>query len=85
MLEWLVAIGTVEIGKAVLEQGLKLSQSAAEEYVKDFFKDCLKGTVSLANPAVTKKAVAGALKEFLEIVIEELEDKGLSGAEIRDY
>jgi hypothetical protein len=84
MLEWLVAIGTVEIGKAVFEQGLKLGQAAAEDYVKDFFKDCLKGTVSLANPAVTKKAVAGALKEFLEIAIEELEDQDLSKAEIRD-
>jgi hypothetical protein len=36
MLEWLVAIGTVEIGKAVLEQGRKLSQSSAEDYVKFF-------------------------------------------------
>ncbi|NJM48925.1 MAG: hypothetical protein HC860_24470 [Alkalinema sp. RU_4_3] len=84
MLEWLVAIGTAEIGKAVLEQGLKLTQSAAEDYVKDFFKDCLKETVALANPAVTKKAVGSALKEFLEIAIEELEDNELSRAEIRD-
>ncbi len=38
MLEWLVAIGATEVGKAVLEQGLKLSQSAAEDYVKDFLK-----------------------------------------------
>jgi hypothetical protein len=36
MLEWLVAIGTIEIGKAVFEQGLKSGQAAAEDYVKDF-------------------------------------------------
>jgi 3-methyladenine DNA glycosylase AlkC len=84
MLESLLPFMTVKVGEVVLEQALKLTQAAAEDYVKDFFKDCLKGTVALANPAVTKKAVGSALKEFLEIAIEELEDKGLSGAEIRD-
>jgi hypothetical protein len=38
MLEWLVAIGIVEIGKAIFEQGLKLSRAAAEDYVKVFLK-----------------------------------------------
>jgi NACHT domain/HEAT repeats len=84
MLEWLVGVGAVEVGKAVFEQGLKLSQDAAADYVKDFFKDCLKEGLALGKPEVTKKAVASALKEFLSIVVEELEDKGLSGAEIRD-
>ncbi len=84
MLEWLATIGAVEVGKAVFEQGLKLTQAAAEDYVKDFFKDCLKEGLALGKPEVTKKAVASALKEFLSIVVEELEDKGLSGAEIRD-
>jgi hypothetical protein len=84
MLEWLATIGVVEVGKAVFEQGLKLTQAAAEDYVKDFFKDCLKEGLALGKPEVTKKAVASALKEFLSIVVEELEDKGVSGAEIRD-
>jgi hypothetical protein len=38
MLKWLVAIGTAEIGKAVFEQGLKLSRASAEDYVKVFLK-----------------------------------------------
>jgi hypothetical protein len=84
MLEWLVGVGAVEIGKAVFEQGLKLSQAAAEDYVKDFFKDCLKEGLALGKPEVTKKAVASALKEFLAIVAEELEDQELSPAAIRD-
>jgi chaperonin GroEL (HSP60 family) len=84
MSELLLPLMMAKVGEVVLEQGLKLTQAAAEDYVKDFFKDCLKGSVALANPSVTKKAVGSALKAFVEIVIEELEDKGLSGAEIRD-
>jgi hypothetical protein len=84
MLEWLVAIGTTELGKAVFEQGLKLGQAAAEDYVKDFFKGCLKDGLAGAKPEVAKKAVAKALEAFLMIVVAELEDQNLSPAEIRD-
>ena len=84
MLEWLVTIGATELGKAIFEQGLKLGQPAAEDYVKDFFKGCLKEGVAAAKPEVAKKAVAGALQAFLLLVAEELEDQELSKAEIRD-
>ena len=84
MLEWLVTIGAAELGKAVFEQVLKLGQAAAEDYVKDFFKGCLQGGITAAKPEVTKKAVAEALKAFLLIVTDELEDQDLSKAEIRD-
>ncbi len=76
MLEWLVGVGAVEIGKAVFEQGLKLTQAAAEDYVKDFFKDCLKEGLALGQPEVTKKAVAKAVKEFLSIV-QDIGDHGV--------
>ncbi|MBC7968719.1 MAG: NACHT domain-containing protein, partial [Verrucomicrobia bacterium] len=84
MLEWLVTLGATELGKAIFEQGLKLGQTAAEDYVKDFFKGCLKEGVAAAKPEVAKKAVAGALQAFLLLVTEELEDQELSKAEIRD-
>ena len=84
MLEWLVTIGAAELGKAVFEQVLKLGQAAAEDYVKDFFKGCLKDGIAAARPEVAKKAVAAALKAFLLIVADELEDQDLSQAEIRD-
>jgi hypothetical protein len=84
MLEWLVTIGTAELGKAIFEQALKLGQAAAEDYVKDFFKGCLKEGITAAKPEVTKKAVAEALKTFLLLVTDELEDQELSKAEIRD-
>lgn len=85
MLEWLVTIGVTELGKAIFEQVLKLGQAAAEDYVKDFFKDCLKAGLVVAKPEVTKKAVAEALKAFLLLVTDELEDQNLSKAEIRDH
>ncbi len=84
MLEWLLTIGAAELGKVIFEQVLKLGQAAAEDYVKDFFKDCLKEGITAAKPEVTKKAVAAALKAFLLIVADQLEDQELSRAEIRD-
>ncbi len=84
MLEWLLTIGASELGKAIFEQALKLGQSAAEDYVKDFFKDCLKEGITSAKPEVTKKAVAQALKEFLVLVQNELQDWEIPEAEIRD-
>ena len=84
MLEWLVMLGTAELGKALFEQVLKLGQTAAEDYVKDFFKGCLKEGVAAAKPEVAKKAVAEALQAFLLLVTDELEDQDLSKAEIRD-
>src|SRR5512146_481575 len=84
MLEWLVTIGAAELGKAIFEQVLKLGQAAAEDYVKDFFKGCLKDGIAAAKPEVARKAVAEALKAFLLLVIDELEDQELSKAEIRD-
>jgi hypothetical protein len=38
MLEWLATIGVVEVGKAVSEQSLKLTQAAAEDDVKNFLR-----------------------------------------------
>ena len=84
MLEWLLTLGAAELGKAIFEQVLKLGQSAAEDYVKDFFKGCLQEGIAATKPEVTKKAVAEALKAFLLLVTDELEDRELSKAEIRD-
>ncbi len=64
---------------------LKLGKGALEDYVKDFFKDCIKGGVESAKAGVLKKALGEALQQFLKIVEDELEFScNLSGAEIRD-
>ncbi|NES00011.1 MAG: NACHT domain-containing protein, partial [Symploca sp. SIO1B1] len=64
---------------------LELGKGALEDYVKDFFKDCIKGGVESAKAGVLKKSVGEALQQFLKIVEDELEfECNLSGAEIRD-
>ncbi|WP_264324172.1 NACHT domain-containing protein, partial [Romeriopsis navalis] len=82
--ESLATIGVAGVAQLIFQQVLKLGTGAAEDYVKDFFKGCLKGDLAVANPDVTKKAAASAIKEFLTIVSDELEDQELSLAEIRD-
>lgn len=84
MLAWMVTVGATELGKAMFEQVLKLGQSAAEDYVKDFFKGCLQEGITAAKPEVARKAVAEALQAFLLLITDELEDQELSRAEIRD-
>jgi hypothetical protein len=84
MVEGLLALGAAEVGKALFDQVLKLGQAAGQDYVKDFFKGCLKEGITSAQPEVAKKAVASAVKAFLLIVVDELEDQDLSRAEIRD-
>ncbi len=84
MVEGLLALGTAAVSKALFEQVLKLGQAAGQDYVKDFFKGCLKEGITAVQPEVAKKAVASAVKAFLLIVADELEDQDLSGAEIRD-
>ena len=39
MLEWLTAAVGTELAKKVWETGLELGTGAAEDYVKDFFKN----------------------------------------------
>ncbi|NES22877.1 MAG: NACHT domain-containing protein, partial [Symploca sp. SIO3E6] len=64
---------------------LELGKGALEDYVKDFFKDCIKGGVESAQAGVLKKVLREALKQFLQIVEEELEfECGLFGNQIRD-
>lgn len=49
MLEWLITLGAAELGKAVFEQGLKLGQTAAEDYVFELsgLYEVASGTVAL--------------------------------------
>lgn len=84
MLELLLAIGAKEVGQLVLEQVLKLGQSALEDYVKDFFKNCLKGSVSAIKLPVLKKVMGEAIAKFLNLIWIELEQWEISPAEFRD-
>ncbi|MFW5666471.1 MAG: NTPase, partial [Coleofasciculus sp.] len=64
---------------------LKLGREALEDYVKDFFKDCIKAGVQSAQPDVLKKALGEALQQLLKLIEDELLfECDLTEAEVRD-
>ncbi|NEP03123.1 MAG: NACHT domain-containing protein [Symploca sp. SIO2E9] len=73
MWEWLAAATGVELGKLVLEQVLNLGKATLEDYVKDFFKDCIQTGVARANIEVLKKPMAEAIGFFIKRFIKELQ------------
>ena len=85
MAEPWTTLGVALINSVFKEVLLKLGKEALEDYVKDFFKDCIKAGVASAQPDVLKKALGEALQQFLKLVEDELElNCDLTGAEIRD-
>jgi len=84
MVEPWTALGVSILKDLVLKEILlKLGKEALEDYVKDFFKDCIKEGVQLAQPDVLKKALGEALQQFLKLVEDELL-LDFSEAEVRD-
>lgn len=73
MLELLAAATGVELGKLILEQVLNLGKSALEDYVKDFFKDCIQSGVARANAETLKKPMAEAIGFFIQRFVKELQ------------
>jgi len=86
MVEPWTALGVLLLKDLVFKDVLlELGKGALEDYVKDFFKDCIKGGIESAKPRVLQKALGEALQQFLKIVEDELEfECNLSGAQIRD-
>jgi GTPase SAR1 family protein len=73
MLEWLAAATGIELGKLVLSQVLDLGKAALEDYVKDFFKDCIQSGVAGANAATLKQPMAEAVGYLIKQFIKELQ------------
>ncbi|NET56719.1 MAG: NACHT domain-containing protein [Symploca sp. SIO2E6] len=86
MVEPWTALGVALLKDLVFKDVLlELGKGALEDYVKDFFKDCIKGVETCHGTSLLKKALGEALQQFLKIVEDELEfGCNLSGAEIRD-
>ena len=63
----------------------ELGKAALDDYVKDFFKDCIKDVEGLAKKPFAQNAVLGALKDFLILFEQELERSGLDKKHIRQY
>ncbi|MDZ8224426.1 NACHT domain-containing protein [Nostoc sp. ChiVER01] len=89
MLEFLIAWGVANVAgfifKPILEKIANLAIDALEDYVKDFFSVCIKDKVDLAKEISLKNAFGKALKEFLGLVQQELEDNEIEGDEIKSY
>ncbi|GAB4371125.1 MAG: hypothetical protein Kow00121_12370 [Elainellaceae cyanobacterium] len=73
MLEVLAVATGVELGKLVLGQVLDLGKAALEDYVKDFFKDCIQSGVARAHAETLKKPMAEAIGYFIQQFIGELQ------------
>ncbi|NET60343.1 MAG: NACHT domain-containing protein, partial [Symploca sp. SIO2E6] len=86
MVESLTTLGVSVLGSLVLKEVLpELGKGALEDYVKDFFKNFIKGTIPLAKNSVLQQALGKTLQQFVKLIELELEYKcDLSGAEIRD-
>jgi predicted NACHT family NTPase len=72
------------IFKPILEKLANLAIDALEDYVKDFFGFCIKDLVDLAKEFSLKKAFGKAIKEFLGLVQQELEDLDIESQEYTD-
>jgi hypothetical protein len=86
MVDWLVIWGVAQsagfVFKPILED---LAKESAKDYTKDFFKDCLKKVIRLPEKDALKEAAGKALKEFLLLVQQELEDANFSEVQTRLY
>lgn len=86
MVDWLILWGVTQVfGFAFKEVLLKLAQGALEDYVKDLFKGSIKDLVDLAKEKPLKVAFGQALKEFLGLVQQELEDAEVDDTELEQY
>jgi predicted NACHT family NTPase len=85
MVDWLLLWGVTQgVGILVYPILQDLAKDAAKDLVKDFFKDSLKH-VLLGEKDPRQIAAGQAIKEFLQLVKEELENADLSEAELKAY
>jgi hypothetical protein len=86
MLDWLAVWGvTSAVGlvfKPILED---LAKDATKDWAKDLMKDSLKNVLRLPSKEPVDIAAGKALKEFLQLIQDELEDAELSEAQLKQY
>ncbi|MGB5770454.1 MAG: NACHT domain-containing protein, partial [Crocosphaera sp.] len=85
-MEWLVVWGVTQaVGftfKPILEE---LAKEATKDWVKDMFKGCLSSVIKLPEKEPLAKAAGKALKEFLALFQQQLEDCDLDDDQVREY
>ncbi|NEO58621.1 MAG: NACHT domain-containing protein [Okeania sp. SIO3B5] len=87
MIEWLIAWGGSEAVKFIAQEVIgELAKGTAEDYVKDFFKQGISDAIGgITNGKVLQKATAQAIKYFLDLIQQELENAELSESELKKY
>jgi predicted NACHT family NTPase len=86
MIDWLVLWGVTQAAGIVVYPILEsLAQEASKDFVKDFFKGCLKKVIHLPEKDVQKEAYGKALKVFLELIQDELLEADYQEAIIKQY
>ncbi|MEG4502665.1 HEAT repeat domain-containing protein [Microcoleus sp. F6_B4] len=63
----------------------ELAKAALDDYVKDFFKSCIKDVEGLAKKPFAQNAVRDALKSFIILFEQELERSQLDKKQIQQY
>lgn len=85
-MDWLVVCGVSNPARFVFKDILlELEQEGLEDYAEDFFRACISQSTRSLNRELLRIAVAKALKEFLQLVQEELEIWGYLNAEFYQY
>jgi hypothetical protein len=86
MIDWLVVWGVTQavgfVFKPILED---LAKDAAKDWAKDLFKDSLKNVIKLPSKEPLDIAAGKALKEFLQLVQDELEEAEVSEEQLKIY
>jgi predicted NACHT family NTPase len=76
-----VSAGWLLVGPILTE----LAKAALDDYVKDFFKGCIKDVEGLAKKPFAQNAVRESLKSFAMLFEEELKRSGLDKKQIEQY
>ncbi|AOW98141.1 NTPase [Moorena producens PAL-8-15-08-1] len=86
MLDLLAAWGLSSAGGYLAKEVIgPLAKEALEDYTKEFFKESIKEYTGLSDQNTQKKLFGKALKEFVALVEEELEDADLSKQDVKPY
>ena len=86
MIDWLVVWGVTQAAGVLVQPILAdLVKDAARDFGKDFFKDALKKVIHLPEADVQKEAYGKALKVFLELIQDELEEAAYQEPVIKEY
>ncbi len=85
MLDWLAIWGVSQVVGVVVYPILQdLAKEGAKDFAKDFFKDSLKH-VLIHEKDPRQVAAGNAIKEFLQLVQQELKDADLSEVQLQQY